>query len=102
MHSITPSVPGSDSDAARTENTLYIILTPVGSLVHESGSGAAGELPMMPSHVCVGGLPGNDMLSRCRRCQASARLQTSKETETERQRHRLISSQLIIMLINNI
>lgn len=70
MWPITSSVQGSNTDATHI-NTLYIILTAVGSLLYESGSKAAGELPVMLSHVCLGGLPGNDTLSWRWRCQVA-------------------------------
>lgn len=70
MWPITPSVQGSNIDATHIK-TFYIILSPVGSLVYESGSKAAGELPVMLSHVFVGGLPGNDTLSRRLCCQVA-------------------------------
>lgn len=68
MWPITSSMQGSNTGATHI-NTFYIILTTVGSLFYESGSKAAGELPVMVSHVCLGGLPGNDTLSWRWRCQ---------------------------------
>lgn len=61
-------------------STIYIIRARAGTLVYESGSEAAGKLPLMPVCVCmcvwIGGgedggacLPGNIMVFNWQCCQ---------------------------------